>query len=258
MNKPKQPKRQGTIHRNSPRPWPADGSTLDIWFENSDFPFRHRFVENVVLCESVNGSEERFTSPYVSEQFANEIHTLHFRKTSSRTAPWITMILNEANGAILAVEHSAKRNPKGHSITVNLFCGTIHGAFGYHNLMDFPVYEPGHLGMDLWMPDDPNSGRLSADLSGTGRLREWTASRSQPRAQTKHSASGRLMTIDDNTSVLPWSGSTHGGIILLDHDGRKISGAAIFANDDGVLNRQNVDGIIHDWPVTKTLKMCCS
>lgn len=215
-------------------------------------------MENVVVCDSGDSTEELFSSPYVSEQVANEVHTLHFRKTSSRTAPWITMILNEANGAILAVEHSAKLNPKGHSITVNLFRGTVHGAFGYHNLMDFPVYEPEHLGMDLWMPNDPSSGRLSADLSGTGRLREWTATRSHPKAQTKFSASGRLMTIDGNTSVLPWSGSTHGGVILLDHNGQKISGAAICTNDDGVLTRQDVDGIIHNWPVTETLKMCCS
>ena len=245
---PKQPKRQGSVHRKSPRPWPPDGSTLDIWFENSDFPFRHLFLENVVICESASASDERFTSSYVSEQFSKEIHTLHFRKTSSSTAPWVTMILNEANGAILAVEHNAKRNPKGYSITVSLFRGTIRGAFGYHNLTDFPVHEPGHLGLDIWMPNVPNSGRLFSDLSGTGRLRQWTANRSQSKAQTKLSASGRLLAIDDNTSVLPWSGTTHGGIILLDHGEQKISGAAIFANHNAVLTRQNVDGIIHNWP----------
>lgn len=213
----------------------------DIWFDEYPFPFTHKFSSGSVECKTVD-PKENFSAEAVALQMSEDVVVFRFRKAHFGVNAWISLVLDFASQAALAIEHFVCR-PRGRTIQFRLLRGSLLGSYTYSSLSAFPVLEPDKCAVELVIANDPPTSQF-ADLGGAGRLYQW---RSMPNDMQKHGNSraiGRLFGIDDDCSVLPWSQGGEGGVLFLRTPTANAIGWKYDMNAQGVIEPTPISGLL--------------
>ncbi|UDL89369.1 hypothetical protein LGH82_30625 [Mesorhizobium sp. PAMC28654] len=217
---------------------------MKIWFERHQFPFLHRFSGGLLTCEVESDPRQNFAAVFVQRQLSPSINLFQFQKPSSKNQVLTTLIVQDGTSAVLAVEHIVVGEGEKRKIALRILRGSLAGRMSYKNLLDFPVSEPSECTLEIAPVNGKYGPPLYASLTRSGRIRSWIERRESRQMDVKYAAIGRLLAMNSDTFVLPWSGDLEGGIVVIDGKEMTVLGTAVRVEGLGQIDVHQVAGVL--------------